>query len=64
MHIAFSALRQLTGVNNNQDSRDTLNEHEALQRFEGYKTACEKYRDEIAAIQKYMPGWMPAFKRS
>ncbi|WPU97265.1 hypothetical protein SNE26_14655 [Mucilaginibacter sp. cycad4] len=63
MYIAFSALRQSTGDNNNQNCSNTLNEHEVLQRFEGYRTACEKYRDEIAAIQKYMPGWMPAFKR-
>jgi hypothetical protein len=61
MYIAFSALQQSTGENHNQ--KNTLNEHEVLQRFEAYRAACEKYRDEIVAIQKYMPGWMPAFNR-
>ncbi|UOE51415.1 hypothetical protein MTO98_10035 [Mucilaginibacter sp. SMC90] len=63
MYIAFSALRQLTVDNNKQNNPDSLIEHEPLQRLEGYRAACEKYRDEIAAIQKYIPGWMPAFNR-
>ncbi|MFC0512705.1 hypothetical protein ACFFGT_00780 [Mucilaginibacter angelicae] len=63
MYIAFSALQQSARDNNNQNNLDILNENEALQRFEGYRAACEKYRDEIAVIQKYIPGWMPAFSR-
>ena len=63
MYIAFSALQQSTGESHNQNNLNTLNEHEALQRFEAYRAACEKYRDEITAIQKYIPGWMPAFYR-
>jgi hypothetical protein len=63
MYIAFSALHQSTGEGHNQNNQNTLNEHEALQRFEAYMAACEKYKDEITAIQKYMPGWMPAFSR-
>jgi hypothetical protein len=64
MYIAFSALQQSAREINNHNTPDTLNENDVLQRFEGYKAACEKYRDEIAVIQKYMPGWMPAFNRS
>jgi hypothetical protein len=63
MYIAFSAFQQSTGENHNQNNQGISNEHEALQRFEAYRAACEKYRDEITAIQKYMPGWMPAFNR-
>jgi hypothetical protein len=63
MYIAFSALQQPAEANGNRTNPDTLNEHEPLQRLNGYKAACEKYKDEIAAIQKYMPGWMPAFYR-
>jgi len=62
MYIAYSALQQSAG-DNNPNNLDNLNEHEVLQRFEGYRAACEKYRDEIVAIQKYLPGWMPAFNR-
>lgn len=63
MYIAFSALQQLPQERSNQNNLNILNEHEALQRFEGYRMACEKHSNEIAAIQKYIPGWMPAFKR-
>lgn len=63
MYIAFSALQHPVRDSNNQNTPDTLNETELLQRFEGYRAACEKYKDEIAVIQKYTPGWMPAFSR-
>ncbi|WP_413668900.1 hypothetical protein ACEN9X_02480 [Mucilaginibacter sp. Mucisp86] len=63
MYIAFSALQQSAGDSNYPNTSDNVNEHEVLQRFEGYRAACEKYRDEIAAIQKYLPGWVPAFNR-
>ena len=63
MHIAFSAFQQPPKGNNIQNAPGTLIEHEVLQRFEGYRIACEKHKDEIAAIQKYIPGWQPAFNR-
>jgi hypothetical protein len=63
MYIAFSALSQSVQGNHTQNNLTTLNEHEVLQRLDGYKAACEKYKDEIASIQKYIPGWMPAFNR-
>jgi len=63
MYIAFSALRQAAQGSIDEYETEVVNEHEALQRVEGYRMACEKYRDEIAAIQKYLPGWMPSFKR-
>ncbi|MFD0792783.1 hypothetical protein ACFQZX_04100 [Mucilaginibacter litoreus] len=54
MHIAYSALR----ITNKQGKAIPSNK-EFQQRYEGYITACSKYRNEIAAIQKYMPGWAP-----
>jgi hypothetical protein len=54
MHIAYSALHP-AGNKTNRRRRSHFN------RYKGYKTACCKYRHEIAAIQKYMPGWMPPF---
>ncbi len=28
-------------------------------RIEGYSAACERLSKEIAAIQHYLPGWLP-----
>ncbi|QEM09295.1 hypothetical protein [Mucilaginibacter rubeus] len=63
MYIVFSAFRQPAQISINEYRTDVANEQEVLQRIEGYRMACEKYRDEIAAIQKYMPGWLPSFTR-
>ncbi|WP_146166570.1 hypothetical protein ABZR88_03335 [Mucilaginibacter yixingensis] len=46
MYIAYSALSQT------QSSPQT-------ERLDGYTVACLKHRDTIAAIQQYIPGWMP-----
>ncbi|WP_121810876.1 hypothetical protein [Mucilaginibacter kameinonensis] len=63
MYIAFSALRQTAQGSIDEYKTEVVNEQEALQRIEGYRMACEKYQNEIAAIQKYMPGWLPSFTR-
>lgn len=28
-------------------------------RIDGYSAACAKLSEEIAAIQRYLPGWLP-----
>nr|WP_294949004.1 hypothetical protein [uncultured Mucilaginibacter sp.] len=56
MYLAHSALRT-----NSQNGNTELNDKELQQRLDAYRMACQKYRAEIAAIQKYLPGWMPAF---
>ena len=39
-----------------------LTEDEQLRlRYEAYQAVCKKYRNEIADIQKYLPGWTPSF---
>jgi predicted metal-dependent peptidase len=53
MHIAYSALRETK--KRSKDSK-VLN-----QRMDAYQATCNKYSNEIAAIQKYMPGWLPQF---
>jgi hypothetical protein len=60
MHIAYSALQQPTA--DNQHSDTPLTDHEPLLRYQAYQAACTKYNKEIAAIQKYIPGWMPTFR--
>jgi len=58
MHLAHSALqntiRQISPVN-------TMEEEQLNIRFKAYQAVCNKYSREITAIQKYIPGWVPAF---
>ncbi|MFD0765215.1 hypothetical protein ACFQZI_10165 [Mucilaginibacter lutimaris] len=58
MYIAHSALRT-----NNKTKKPLLKNNELAERYLGYQTACNKYRAEIAAIQQYIPGWLPPFER-
>ena len=61
MYIAFSALQPQTMAGRNQN--ENLSNSEPVLRYKAYVATCEKYKDEIAAIQKYIPGWMPSFSR-
>lgn len=63
MHVAFSALRQQQIQQSTQNTDRHPEDTEVLLRFRAYEAACEKHKDEIRAIQKYIPGWMPAFTR-
>jgi hypothetical protein len=64
MHLAYSALQQTTVSENQQYAGIKLenHQHEPLLRYRAYEAACQKYSEEITAIQKYIPGWMPAFR--
>ncbi len=53
MHIVYNALKKGTGHN----ERDNV----VQKKYEAYLSVCNKYKHEIAAIQKHIPGWMPAF---
>jgi hypothetical protein len=63
MHLVFSAINT---INNNRhqltNSQQDQPNAELLLRYEAYQTACDKYSQEIAAIQKYIPGWLPKFR--
>ncbi|HEY5325834.1 MAG TPA: hypothetical protein VIJ27_02445 [Mucilaginibacter sp.] len=63
MHLVYSAINttnnslpQPPGLNNQQPY------NELLLRYQAYQTTCNKYCSEIAAIQEYIPGWMPEFR--
>jgi hypothetical protein len=64
MHIAYSAIRQAATTTPQtlqlKPAGDDL--PEPLLRYNGYQAACQKLNQEIAAIQKYIPGWMPVFR--
>lgn len=62
MHIAYSAIRQISSDHSGilKNAADEL--PESLIRYQAYEAACQKLNKEIIAIQKYIPGWMPAFR--
>jgi hypothetical protein len=63
MHLAFSAINT---INNSQhqstNSQQDQPNVELLLRYQAYQITCDKYSHEIAAIQKYIPGWLPKFQ--
>jgi hypothetical protein len=63
MYIAYSALRQQpTAVAQLTETSQTESLNPELQlRYEAYQNVCNKYRREIADIQKFLPGWQPEF---
>lgn len=56
MYIAHSALRHP------QKKQSDKQQTELKQRLQAYHAACQKHQQEIVAIQRYLPGWMPAFE--
>ena len=60
MYIAYSSLQQPSV--DNQQNNPIQTDHEPTLRYRAYQAACAKYSKEIADIQKYLPGWMPAFR--
>jgi hypothetical protein len=61
MHLAYSAISTIT---NQQPIGIQLNgpENEIQLRYNAYQATCNKFSSEIAAIQKYIPGWVPKFR--
>ena len=57
MYLIYSALQHPVSP----DTDELTNQHEKHLRYKAYKAVCEKYRHEIAAIQKYFPNWKPRF---
>ena len=58
MHLIYSALRPLQ----QNAMQTTENPTELALRYRAYLSACDKHRNTIADIQKYLPGWMPKFR--
>ena len=62
MHLAYSAIDIIaTNQPRTNDTQQFHTNHELMLRYRAYETACNKFSSEIAAIQKYMPGWAPKF---
>jgi hypothetical protein len=58
MHIAYSALQNKT-PHKAANPAPAIRQHSI--RLEAYQATCSKYSKEIADIQKYIPGWAPAY---
>ncbi|MDF2433216.1 MAG: hypothetical protein JWP44_2847 [Mucilaginibacter sp.] len=58
MYLAYSALNST----DNQQQQQNEPTNELMLRYQAYQTTCSKYHREIAAIQQYLPGWMPKFR--
>lgn len=54
MHLVYSALQI-------QETTSTKTENPVKIKYQAYEKICQKYAHEIAAIQKYFPGWNPTF---
>jgi hypothetical protein len=62
MHLAYSAI-STTNTNLQQNNMQQHEpENETLLRYNAYQATCDKFSHEIAAIQKYLPGWVPKFR--
>ncbi|MDB5010068.1 MAG: hypothetical protein JWR67_377 [Mucilaginibacter sp.] len=57
MRLVYSALRNINQQENHTTSPATI----LSIRYKAYQATCQKYDREIVAIQKYLPGWTPAF---
>jgi hypothetical protein len=55
MHIAYSAF------NDDNKSHQNIDDPETQIRYRAYQQACEKHKQNIVQIQKYIPGWFPKF---
>ena len=70
MHVVYSAIntkntsaRPSASLQHNQPYPDSYRDGDELMlRYLAYQTACNKYSHEIAAIQRYTPGWLPEFR--
>jgi hypothetical protein len=62
MYIAYSALRETDARPQKQTNEEILQHDTYALQLQGYLAACAKYSREIAAIQQYLPGWMPELK--
>lgn len=61
MHLAYSALRS-NAKSGRSINKLSKNDKNMQLKYLGYLSACEKYKNEISAIQQYIPGWEPALR--
>jgi hypothetical protein len=62
MYLAYSAINTNPLPQPQTGEQYEQNNSEIDLRYQAYQNVCDKYRHEIAAIQKYLPGWVPKFR--
>jgi hypothetical protein len=61
MHLVHSAFNiTITETFSQNALRHQQAADDSTARNMAYQSVCNKYSREIAAIQKYIPGWMPS----
>ncbi len=61
MHLAYSSINSNFTTELQPGEHQQPMDNERVIRYRAYQIACSKYADEIIAIQKYFPGWLPRF---
>ena len=63
MYIAYSALRHppVAQAPPTETENPEALTPDLLLRYEAFQNICNKYRREIADIQKFLPEWQPKF---
>jgi len=63
MLLVHSAIRLIAANHQTpKGEQESSAYNEIALRYHAYQTVCSKYSREIAAIQKYLPGWEPEFR--
>jgi len=63
MQLVFSALNAPDrDIHHSPSAQPGEYDNIAVLRYQAYLAACSKYSQEIKAIQKYIPGWLPKFR--
>jgi hypothetical protein len=62
MYLAYSAIDTKPLLQSPTGDQYEQANNEITLRYRAYQNVCDKYSNEIAAIQKYLPGWMPKFR--
>lgn len=62
MYLAYSAINTNPLPQPEAGDQHEQTSNEITLRYQAYQNVCDKYSNEIADIQKYLPGWMPKFR--
>ena len=64
MYIAYSAVTDINNLSHQTPNNQLASHENEIQlRYQAYQYTCNKFSNEIAEIQKYIPGWLPKFNR-
>jgi len=62
MYLAYSTINANSNSQQQSIAEQRQPDTDLMLRYQAYQTVCNKFSREIAAIQKYIPGWVPKFR--